>query len=431
MAKAVADYVFLYELLMDKNIENQTLETVSNIVQKKFGKSDFLSVGTLLTALIRNGDLPGIIQKISAYYVIYDLFKGDGQNETPFLTVFLHVIEQKELISKVNVIEKNFVAQLLSPGGTKELAKQTPGQILTQDIMKLNADFTALKVQNYERQKELPTTVKSSLMNIVPAPSSTPSDNSILEMMEGYVKNETPQKSIFTPQFMTIAPPLLEVEDELVWFDFTNPAWHKPMYDTTISSPNIVNSDAKRLIALAFNEALNIQDRQLLLAELEKDPNIVYHIGLTPAKLPDLVENNPLVAIEILLKLMHSTQITEYFNVLVNMEMSLYSMEVVNRLTTSVDLPTEFVYLYISNCISTCETIKDKYVQTRLVRLLCVFLQSLIRNKIINVKELFIEVEAFCVEFSRIREAAGLYRLLKQLEIGEPAVSTTPTKSKE
>ncbi|KAJ0174353.1 hypothetical protein K1T71_010499 [Dendrolimus kikuchii] len=444
-------------------------------VQKKFPKNEHFNLGLLLSSLITGGDLTLPGQRVVALTLLFEMHKV----ENPFSPLFLHLLEGKPGLQPLTPQERLFIGQLhgFLPVNIKDVMKKSAKQVMMTEVSpkELEFDYSSLQAIVSERVSDLSSVARATAPALITLSDGSPPNRlAMKELIESLMTNEYMPLHRTLQAAGPIPPPTFLIEpadimypEEAVWKNLVNRGSYIPMYDTDYEGltglkleksqerrPNAPQpqpkvkeekkekqeekkseekqpmskvEEAKELTHFALRGALSVQHQQRLLALLEQEPDIVYEIGITPNQLPELVENNPMVAISVLLNLIHSQHITEYFSVLVNMEMSLHSMEVVNRLTTSVDLPVEFVHLYISNCISTCETIRDRYMQNRLVRLVCVFLQSLIRNKIINVKELFIEVEAFCVEFSRIREAAALFRLLKQLDSGE----TTHKDAKE
>uniref|UniRef100_A0A6S8CSG9 CCR4-NOT transcription complex subunit 11 n=2 Tax=Aplanochytrium stocchinoi TaxID=215587 RepID=A0A6S8CSG9_9STRA len=442
-------------LIILKNGINSTLEVVSVAFHEEFPKKAHFKLGCVIWMLLADNLLPKE-ERIVAYTLLSTLYQNeDGKTKegfNPFLVFLLDALENE---SFQNISEKQLLYFLVSNSKTSQNRKET---ILKKSAAKVFEEFSLQEnvqidkkeielirkqyeagvpaLENVFRANEIRPIIldpnpdlpgEDSLLNEAdssnPKPGRTPLAPRAPFDVQGILELEKRpgnRGSALTllglePEFIRPAPPLMKTgANDVVWL---NPS-DAPglMWDVTMCEDSSRGAEVRELMTKAFKGPLVAVQQKHVLQELEADPKLVYHCGLTPQRLPDLVENNPVIAIECLLKLMYSSQITEYLSALVNMDMSLHSMEVVNRLTTAVNLPTEFIHLYISNCISSCENIKDKYMQNRLVRLVCVFLQSLIRNNIIDVKDLFIEVQAFCIEFSRIREAAGLFRLLKTLE---------------
>lgn len=134
----LADFLFLHNLLSEKSIDHQSFEAISLHIQKKFNRNDFLSVGTLLSLLIKNNDLPETTNRLVAYYVLYDIFRSDIEPEaspkdSPFQYFLFSLVDAKDSIYKLNTVERNFIVQLLA-SGTKDVSN------LSHVLIKINSD---------------------------------------------------------------------------------------------------------------------------------------------------------------------------------------------------------------------------------------------------------------------------------------------------
>jgi hypothetical protein len=195
------------------------------------------------------------------------------------------------------------------------------------------------------------------------------------------------------------------------------------LWDTMMDLEDTNLVELRNLVKAAVTMPLIPKQQERINEILYDQPHFIHNCGITTKIIQPLVEYNPSVAIDCLIILLQSNHGLSYLTILNEMELSLCSIEVVNGLTNGINppclsnighnIPKDFIHIYIINCIAWCENTIDKSMQNRLVRVVCVFLQSLIRNSIIDNADIFIEIQAFCIGFSRIKEAVGLFQLIK------------------
>ncbi|KAG6743182.1 hypothetical protein POTOM_054130 [Populus tomentosa] len=353
----------------------------------------------------RNKKMLKSTERLIAFAILYQTYSSQPTSVNPYVALFINAACDED----AEKYERAFVLQLLASGGSGGSKEAFPSreQLQHQYSDKVHAEahnsiFKNDSLKNIVPDPDVPRGCDANSPEFDLQPGAKPKLGSgdRDEALLGLLANLSTEG--IGHQWIRPRPPRLPIQDgELVWL---NPdSNHELVWDHGMCADTSKGAAVRDLIAKALKGPLAPAQQEQVLVELTNDPKLVYHCGLAPRKLPELVENNPLIAVEVLTKLINSPEIADYFTVLVNMDMSLHSMEVVNRLTTAVELPKEFVRMYITNCISSCENIKWP------------FDMSAYADDIL-LKDLFIEVQAFCIEFSRIREAAALFRLLKTLE---------------
>ncbi|KAF9570965.1 hypothetical protein EC968_001155 [Mortierella alpina] len=429
--------------------------------------------------------------RITTLYLLYSLYSGLPIHQHPFLCLFVDIYSTT--LQDEQQKPERFVVSVILNGDGEELAPSKPSELITiareadsrpVDLQSLDDVIPDVPIEDqvplglgWENsdqrrgdRKAFWESLKDLMEDLHGSDSAIPKDETA-KRTEQETTEQQPADDSATNDSESHQAEEGDAGDgeELEEWEIEAEKHFQGSEDVA-PAPAVVASKPKKKADNSFNrqqlnfimeqaviQPLSFDQEQFMLAQFTGDAAKV-HIPLPPHEaLPGIVDNNPMIAFNLLLHLIQlsselegtntdtvgssqktggskdrigkagqkssganspaPTIVDGYLDTMTHAKrLTLHSLEVVNRLTGATTLSPRFLHAYIENAVRCCEMVEDKVGQARVVRMLCVFLQSLLRNEAITIAGYYHALQNFCVQFSRVKEVANLFQSLVEYQ---------------
>ncbi|KRZ19985.1 CCR4-NOT transcription complex subunit 11, partial [Trichinella pseudospiralis] len=399
----------IYELMrILSSYSSETFEWIFTEFEKSFPEVKWFDVATSLGNLLLIPNFTSELIRIVSLFLLFKIFNNECPTKHIFSPLFCILLKnetvtlQNRSYKLLQNVEYIFLKTLITRGISSVMAMK-PSDVVSQNSL----DDVEVNVEEFEIQ------TKRHVLNFLQ--TSARSDGFRVDEYEQYV---APYQSLvcfgdeillnrlpvdvdsLRWRFEIPRPSLYYSPNDLIWMDPSSAYYLTPLMlpMSTISAETSVPEQlsdrifdaqleqAMEIFKTALESTLPLKNAAQLIEIIRGDRFELFlnNIDLNSDQFSALVELNPQISVEILLKL--------------------------NSIQRADEVPVFPV------CFAFCSQAKDRFVQGNLVRLISLFTVSLLNRKLLAVEEIMIEAQTFCLEFSDVVEAADLYKLLKELE---------------
>ncbi len=348
--------------------QDSSLSAGLSAFMKTFSKPQQFRGAYVLLTLLQEG-LLSIPDRVAAIFILHEISK---QEDNLFLQPLLETVDRDPF--EAFLLQQLMANPLLADLPASELLKRRP-----------SAGFPS-EPQKKQTQTPLRPTVNSG----------------------GAAGTQHIQLGILAPECVRPTPVFADLWGDAKWLSaapLSEIVWSEESLDSA-------TTEYKRLYEQAIQAELRTEKVDQLLKALDSDPNLLLQLSIDPEKFPPLVQRNPSIATSILIKSCNNELFEPLTEKLIFMDLSLQQMEVMHTLLINADLPKPILPLFLTNSVSTCKNVKDRTLQARLARLLCVLITTLMKRRLLQAGDIPNDVTDFFKQFQTHKDISELLKKL-------------------